>query len=263
MYPLYTDISELATTAACACLLRGIMSAPVSDAGTSATDVRTAVRVMVLADVRLYREGLARILVAHEAISLVGAEAVRDVLPERIVASQPDVLLIEASVACETEVVRQVGELMPKAKIVAYGVCDKRQQPLRCAELGVAAFVMSDASGEELIRTILDLARGEFRCPPHVAAMLLKRVSDLARCVRDDAQQAKLTPRERDILTLVEQGLSNKRIAAQLGIELSTVKNHVHHILEKLKAPGRAQAGMHLRHMRLETMAGAAARSRS
>ena len=239
------------------------MSAPVSDAGTSATDVRTVVRVMVLSDVRLYREGLARILAAHESISLVGAETVRDVLPERIVASQPDVLLIEAGVACETEVVRRLGELIPNGKIVAYGVGDAWQQPLRCAELGVAAFVMSDASGEELVRTILDLVHGEFRCPPHVAALLLKRVSDLAQCVKDDTQQATLTPRERGILTLVEQGLSNKQIAANLGIELSTVKNHVHHILGKLDAPGRRQAGRQFRHMRLESTAGAATRSRS
>jgi DNA-binding NarL/FixJ family response regulator len=239
------------------------MSAPISDPGTSATCVRAAVRVIVLADVRLYREGLARILAAHETLSVVGAETIHEALPARIAAAQPDVLLIEARAACETEVVQKLGELLPNAKIVAYGVCEPSQQPLRCAELGVAAFVMGDATGEDLVNTILDVVRGEFRCPPHVAAMLLKRVSDLAQCVKEDAQQAKLTRRERGILTLVEQGCSNKQIASHLGIELSTVKNHVHHILEKLKAPGRAQAGMQFRHLQLESTGAAPARSRT
>jgi len=98
---------------------------------------------------------------------------------------------------------------------------------------------------------VLSIARGEFRCSPRVAALLAKRVSALSQRLTPDQRHGHLTPRERAIVPLIDEGLSNKGIAARLGIEISTVKNHVHHILEKLHALRRTRAAAQFRRGRL------------
>lgn len=234
---------------------------PSASAETSSFE--PSVRVMVLADVRLYREGLARLLSANESLVLVGAGPVDGDVIERVVGVRPDVVLLEAAAACETTIVQDLSKLAPEARVIAYGVQDEEQQALRCAEIGVAAFVMGEATGQELIGAILSLAHGEFRCSPRVAAMLVRRVSALAQGLEGDSRQARLTPRERGIVALIDEGLSNKEIAQRLGIELSTVKNHVHHILEKLHALRRAQAAACFRHAQLLAQFPDSRRSRS
>jgi DNA-binding NarL/FixJ family response regulator len=213
--------------------------------------VRLPVRVVVLADVRLYREGLARILGDYAAIALVGIGPTdRDTLA-RTAAEVPDVVLLEAAAACNTTIVDKLAKLAPDARVLAYGVVDEDRQALRCAEVGVAGFVPSHATGEDLVDAVLGIARGEFRCSPRVAALLVKRVSALSHGLTPEHSHGQLTPRERAIVTLIDEGLSNKLIACRLSISLSTVKNHVHHILEKLQASRRTQAAAQFRRERL------------
>jgi two-component system, NarL family, nitrate/nitrite response regulator NarL len=209
------------------------------------------VRVMVLADVRLYREGLTRLLDGQDGLMVVGVAPVTEESLLRVPAEHADVVLIEAATACETSVVRDLARLAPETKVVAYGVVDEDRQALRCAEAGVAAFVTGEATGEQLVGAILGVARGEFSCSPRIAALLLSRVRALSQGVPPQTPHARLTPRERAIAALVADGLSNKEIAVSLGIELSTVKNHVHHILEKLHVSRRTQAAARFRSTRL------------
>jgi two-component system, NarL family, nitrate/nitrite response regulator NarL len=227
------------------------------------SQLEPSVRVMVLADVRLYREGLANLVASHDTLILVGAGPVDGGVTERVASCQPDIVLLDADAACNTTIVRDLQRLDPPVRVIAYGVQDEEQQALRCAETGAAAFVMGDASGQELIGTILNLARGEFQCSPRVAAMLVRRVSALAQGIEAEPQHDRLTPRERGILALINEGLSNKDIAKRLGIELSTVKNHVHHILEKTHALRRAQAAANFRKSRLLAPSESQDRSRS
>lgn len=234
-----------------------------SAASVDSSTIETSVRVMVLADVRLYREGLAKLLADNENVVLADTGPIDGATLGRIVAAQPDVVLLEAAAACETTIVQDLAKLAPETRVIAYGVHDEERQALRCAEAGVAAFVMGEATGQELIDAILGLARGEFRCSPRVAAMLVRRVSVLAQGFGEESREARLTPRERGIVTLIDEGLSNKEIARRLGIELSTVKNHVHHILEKLHALRRAQAAANFRRVQLLNHRSEPRRSRS
>jgi DNA-binding NarL/FixJ family response regulator len=209
------------------------------------------VRVMVLADVRLYREGLTRLLAGYAALTVVGAAPATEDSLLRVHDEHADVVLIEAATACETGVVQDLARLAPDAKVVAYGVMDEERQALRCAEAGVAAFVTGEATGEQLVGAILGVARGEFSCSPRITALLLSRVRALSQGVAPHVPHPRLTPRERAIAVLVADGLSNKEIATRLGIELCTVKNHVHHILEKLHVSSRTQAAARFRRARL------------
>jgi two-component system, NarL family, nitrate/nitrite response regulator NarL len=80
---------------------------------------------------------------------------------------------------------------------------------------------------------------------------LIERLRTLAQRMAPAGPQARLTSRERGIVALIDEGLSNKQIATRLGIEVCTVKNHVHHVLEKLEVTRRSQAAARLRHSRL------------
>jgi len=213
-------------------------------------DSHRTVRVAILAEVRLYREGLGRLLGSHASLFVTGIGPVDRSTLEAIRRDQPDIILLEAGAACQTTIVRDLSAIAPDAKVVAYGVTDEASQALRCAEVGASAFVPAEASGEELARTILSLRRGEFNCSPRVAALLMRRVGVLSQSGTYEPCDH-LTARELGIVSFIADGLSNKEIAARLGIELSTVKNHVHHILEKLKVTRRTQAVARVRSGRL------------
>lgn len=216
-----------------------------NEALTSASS--TLMSVAVLCDVRVYGRGLALLLQKHRAFNLVlegpcGLDVLRQLSDLK-----PDVVLVDATALCDTSLFHQILEAAPSTSVVACGVIDQ-DQALHCAELGVAAFLPADADSGELADAVMGVASGEFRCSPRVAALLLKRVSSLHRGdTLEVPRETRLTARERSVLALIEGGLSNKEIAEKLGIEVSTVKNHVHHILEKLHASRRQHAAARFR----------------
>jgi two-component system nitrate/nitrite response regulator NarL len=118
---------------------------------------------------------------------------------------------------------------------------------LGCAEAGVAGYVPREASLEDLVETIGCASRGELRCSPQLGVTLLRQLALRAAGVDDAASRAPLTSREVEIVRLIEHGLSNKEIATRLGIQVATVKNHVHNLLEKLRIHRRAEAADRLR----------------
>lgn len=207
----------------------------------------TPLRVVVLAGVRLYREGLARMLADRAELVVAGTAPVEAGGIERMCALDPDVILIEAAAASDAAIVRWLHARSPGARLVAYGVAEDTDQAVRCAEAGVDAYVPGEAVADDVVSAISGLVAGEFRCSPRVAAQLVRRIRALSRDRGADEDDARLTAREQGIASLLAEGLSNKEIARRLGIELCTVKNHVHHVLEKLHATSRAQAAARLR----------------
>ena len=205
------------------------------------------IRVVVLAEVRLYREGLTRLLSSHVGLVVAGSARADSISLEWIRDESPDVILLDATAACESTIVGELLHALPHVRIVAYGMRDDSDQPLRCAERGVSAFVPGEASDEELVRIIRGSARGELLCSPRIAALLMGRVRTLAQAQPQHLPGRELTSREERIAALIADGLANKEIAQRLGIELCTVKNHVHHILAKLQVSRRTQAIAQLR----------------
>lgn len=208
------------------------------------------VRVAVLADVRLYRDGLALVLSQHDCISVVAQDRNDEEGVRALALLSPDVVLMDAAVVSTTTLVAQLIETLPQTRVVAYAVGADDYDAVRCAEAGVAGYVPRDGTTEELVTTVLGAVRGEFHCSPKVAALMLARLSALAREKKFE-HRVPLTRRELEIGALLEHGLSNKEIAARLGIGQSTVKNHVHNLLEKLHARGRGQAAAQLRRGRV------------
>jgi DNA-binding NarL/FixJ family response regulator len=136
--------------------------------------------------------------------------------------------------------------------VVAFAVAEENEEEiLACAEAGVAGFVPRDASVEGLKSVLQAATEGHVLCSPRVTAVIVRRVAGLANSRFPDAGQFSLTRRESEIVGLIDAGLSNKEIAAQLNIETATVKNHVHSLLEKLRVRRRAEAAAIVRIGRL------------
>jgi two-component system, NarL family, nitrate/nitrite response regulator NarL len=129
--------------------------------------------------------------------------------------------------------------MVPSVPMVALGVAGNESEIVTCAEFGVVAYVTREGTFDELLSVVRAAARGELLCSPRIAGTLARRVATLAAERQPTLELARLTRREREIVALIQQDLSNKEIAARLGIEVATVKNHVHNLMEKLNTHSR------------------------
>ncbi len=200
-------------------------------------------RVLIAADIRLYREGLAQILSGHDNIGVVGATASAQETLAAVPGTHPDVVLLDMAMPESLTVVRVLADAEPAVKVVALAVAESEQDVIACAEAGVAGYVLREGSLGDLLATVESVSRGEAICSPRMTATLLRRLALLA----GGRPQTPLTARELEIVRLVDQGLSNKDIARRLCIEVATVKNHVHNVLEKLQVHRRGEAAARLR----------------
>jgi two-component system nitrate/nitrite response regulator NarL len=192
--------------------------------------------------VRFYEQGLAHVLardfdVVGTASSLRdGLQRMRDLLPP------PSVALLDLGHPDGLAAAQAMRDRLPAVRRVALGIREVEPDVIAWAEAGVDGFVSRDASLDDLMATVAAVAAGETLCSPKVAATLLRRVATLAGERHPAAAHPPLTAREHEIVGLIDQGLSNKEIATRLRIELPTVKNHVHNLLEKLQVHRRGEA---------------------
>ncbi len=200
--------------------------------------------VLVVAKVRLYREGLADLL-ARAGFDVVGTSVDADEAVAELADVQPELVLLEVAGHNGVAEIRRLATVSD-ASIVAFGLSGSSNGVVACAEAGARGYVTRDQSGDELVEALESVARDEALCSPPIAAALMKRVAALATAAPAEPE-VPLTRRELEIATLVERGLSNKEIAQRLVIEVATVKSHVHNILEKLNASHRAGAAAWLR----------------
>ena len=213
---------------------------PTATGGLSAAPGQV-VRVAVIADVRMYRDGLAAALRNEDGLEVAGAFAQP---PDALEALAPDVVLFDVSRPQALGTVRGLVGRMPTAKVVVVAMPEREGDLLAYAEAGVSGYVTCEQSIEDVVGAVQAVARGEMICTPRMAATLVRHVATLAAGLADRPRRGEqaLTRRELEIVGLIDRGMSNKQIARALHIEVATVKNHVHNILEKLGARSRAQA---------------------
>jgi DNA-binding NarL/FixJ family response regulator len=209
--------------------------------GIDAGPRRQPIRVLVVSDVRLYREGIAAALDRREAICVAGAVGGAESLS---LATRLDVAVIVVDIATEDclATIRALAGETSCARIVAFAVDENSVDIPSYAEAGIAGYVSSDATVEELAATVESVTHGEAFSSPKVTAALFRRIASLAMEGRAAANVPPLSRREEEVLSLIRRGLSNKEIANHLTIELTTVKNHVHSLLRKLQVGSRAEA---------------------
>lgn len=199
--------------------------------------------VLIVAEVRLYREGLAGSLATCPRLAVVGTCANRADACERVPQLRPDVVVVDVATRESLELIRDLRADALWCKVLAFAVDEVGADIIECAEAGAAGYVTAEASVDDLVMAIERIARSELVCSPRIAAQLFGRISE--RGERWSVEAKTLTSRERQVLDCLRQGKSNKEIAQTLNIAEPTVKNHVHHLLEKLDVTTRAQAAAH------------------
>jgi two-component system nitrate/nitrite response regulator NarL len=200
--------------------------------------------VFILSDVRVTREGLALLLARDGSVIVVGAGA-GNVAAMSIVELRPDIVLLDATLNDMSGCARRLRDAARGIKIVAFALGEVDKELIACAEAGVSAFVDRNGSHQDLLCAIDRARRGECAISPHHATLLLGRIAELAEMRLQSF--GNLTRREREIVPLIERGLSNKEIARQLSIETATIKNHIHNILEKMQLRGRGEVAARYR----------------
>jgi two-component system nitrate/nitrite response regulator NarL len=204
-------------------------------------------RLLILGEVGVYREALARALAAVASFEVVGVAADVEEALAVLGRVEADVLLVDARMTGGADAVRALAVAAPQVKLVALAVPEVEGEVIAFAEAGASAYVTLDGSMDDLAAVVQSVERGEVLCSPGMAAGLFRRVAALSRERQLDPIEEKLTTRELDVLRLIEEGLANKEIATALSIELPTVKNHVHRILEKLNVHRRTEAAARAR----------------
>lgn len=200
------------------------------------------IQVVIVGGIRLYRDGLAQYLGTQTGVDVVATASDREDGVRVVAELRPDVVVVDMAMPESLVAVREVIAIIPDVKIVALSVPDLERAVIACAEAGIAAYVSRDGRLDDLVLAIRGATRGEMVASPRMAGALLRRVAALAAERPPLPELDGLTAREQEVVRLMGEGLSNKQIASRLSIEVATVKNHVHNILEKLKVGRRAEA---------------------
>lgn len=200
-------------------------------------------KAYIVSDVLLYREGLSSHLRKDKRLDFVGAGPPTEATLLALETLSPDAVIVDLAMRDGITFAEQIRDRVRRAKTVAFAVSDLDKCVVACAKAGICGYVPKDGTAEDIVLTVFHAVRGELHCTPKFAAMLLTQLAALAPETRvDKAGAPKLTPRQQEILEQISRGLSNKEIARLLGISAATVKNHVHHVLEKLSVHRRTQA---------------------
>jgi two-component system, NarL family, response regulator DegU len=202
--------------------------------------------VFLLAENRLLREALGRVLTKKNDMRVVAASAFTAQVASEVVSSKPHVLLVDSAVfACsDLQVVTVLRREAPSVKTLMIGMETDEKIFLRCVRAGVNGYLLKDASAVEIAAAVRSVAYDEAVCPPRLCSALFDYVAKQRTDVPSlrGKTQFRLTRREQQLVQMISGGLSNKEIAAELNLSEQTIKNHVHSVLRKLGAGDRLSA---------------------
>ncbi len=204
--------------------------------------MRKIIDVFLLAENRLLREALIRLLGKKKDVRVVGANSYSPAVHEEVLASHPHIILLDSNglTFSNATLISSLLAALRNLRVVMVDMERDDSTFLRAVRAGVVGYVLKDASAQEVADTIRSVAAGEAVCPSSLSMALFRFV----------AQPMSVTPvtwradlglsrREQQLAELLRERLTNKEIAARLNLSEQTVKNHVHHILRKVGAPNR------------------------
>lgn len=211
------------------------------------------VKVLLVIEVRLIANLFTSVLEDEPGMEVAGFVPTVEDAVEFMQAQQVDVALVSADLPNQQalKLTHTAMEYSPSTKVVILGLSEENQHDaLRYIEAGAAGYILKDSSLKELIDVIRLAQKGEAQVSTRMAGAMMERLFRLARVFsavenRMDSD-IRLTSRELEVLQFISEGLTNQEIAARLVVEVGTVKNHVHRILEKLNVSSRQEAASYL-----------------
>lgn len=195
--------------------------------------------VVIVDDHPVVRDGLRGMLGTQPDFEIVGEAASGTEALTVVAARQPDVVLADLRMPepSGATLIRLIRQQVPSTKVLVLTTHDTDSDVLPAVEAGAIGYLLKDVPREDLFRAVRAAARSESVLSPTVAALLLNRIRP-----QPPPTEATLSAREREVLSLIALGKTNREAAAQLHISEATVKTHLLHIYAKLDAPDRASA---------------------
>ncbi len=206
-----------------------------------------AIRTLIADDHALFREGLRALFGALPDIEIVGEAADGEAAIKQVEATQPDVVLMDINMPGVNgiEATRRILSTHPNLGIIMVTMLEDDASVFSAMRAGARGYVLKGAHHEEILQAIRAVAAGQAVFGPAIATRMMNFFQGLnAGAQTGHAAQAfpELTEREREVLTLIAKGVSNKEIAEKLFISMKTVSNHITNIFSKLQVADRAQA---------------------
>jgi two-component system, NarL family, nitrate/nitrite response regulator NarL len=203
-------------------------------------------RVFLIEDNRLLREGIAAVLQEQGGFEVVArAEDGESLRKLRDASKTPDIVLLDLGLekVNSLKLMAQLRQEFPEVRVIAMDILPDEVDIVEFVKAGGSGFILKSAALEDYIDTIRAVAEGHKVLPPAMTTSLFTQIVESALVNGQDMSDKpfQLTAREKEIIALISEGLSNKEIAARLQIATHTVKSHVHNILEKLALGSRLQ----------------------
>ena len=205
--------------------------------------MRKLAEVFLLAENRLLREALIRLLTKKSGIRIAGANSYSLAVHHEVIAARPNIILLDSSglSTAKTTLIAALRAAIANVRIILVDMDADENTFLGAIRSGVVGYVLKDASASEVTDTIFGVAAGRAVCPPSLCMALFRNVAQQVSVFPKQAWGADfgLSRRELQIADMLRERLTNKEIAQRLNLSEQTVKNHVHHTLRKLGAPNR------------------------
>jgi len=201
------------------------------------------VRVFLVDDHEVVRQGVRALIDASDDLSVIGeADSVETGLA-RVLAVQPDVAILDVRLpdGNGVELCREIRSRLPEVACLMLTSYSDDEALFEAIIAGAAGYVLKQVRGGELIDAVRRVARGEHLLDPAMAGRVMKRLSSHST---DDVRLSSLTTREREVLDLIGQGLTNRQIGERMYLAEKTVKNYVSGLLAKLGMERRTEAAV-------------------
>ena len=206
-------------------------------------------RILLIEDNRILRDGIKAMINKQADLRVVAATGGNHDTLQQVRTSKPHVVLIDLGLRNENgvHVVTVLTKELPQVKVIGMGLIPSQQDIVEFVEAGAAGFILKDATVADVLDTIRSVARGAKVLPPLLTGSLFTHVVNhaLTRGKRSLASAVRMTKREREVIVLIAEGLSNKEIASRLNLSTYTVKSHIHNILEKMALHSRLEIAAH------------------
>ena len=208
--------------------------------------VATDVRVLLIDDHALCRRGLAELLERRPGITVAGFTGDPDEASRMVAALVPDLVVLDLRMpdVDGLTLLKRLREEGCKAVVLILTMSDSQDDLARALRAGVRGYVLKNMEPDDLVDAIHRVARGEMVVAPALMLKLANMLDGSQQYQSRESLMVSLTEREREILTHLARGESNKAIARELDISHDTVKLHVRHILSKLNLTSRVEAAI-------------------